>query len=123
MKVLIIEDDAMIRSALMRLLRRMEMVVELDPWAAESAHEAISHLREAMLDKPFDLVLCDWNLKGARTGGDVLAWIRVHATYLEPRFLFLSANEEAQKQGVAWVDKADDVAKLRTAIQTVIKPS
>jgi CheY-like chemotaxis protein len=115
MKILIVEDDVNIRRSLIRLLRRM--FDEIDPWATGYADEAVTFLRDAMLDKAFDLVICDWNLAGAQTGGHVLEWIREHASYLEARFLFLSANEASQKLGVRWVDKVSDVPVLRAAIQ------
>lgn len=119
-KVLLVEDSSDIRRGTIRLLRRMFDTV--DPWAAESVDSALAHLRDAILDKPFDLVICDWDLLGARKGGEVLEWIREHASQLERRFVFFSANDVAALQGVPYVEKPSDPSTLRAAIQAVCKP-
>lgn len=120
MKVLIVEDDAPIRRVIIRVLRGM--FPELDPWAAESADEAIDHLRSSMLERSFDLVICDWDLLGGQIGKTVLEWIRVHASQLEPRFLFHSANDAASRQRVPYVEKSSDLTLLRAAIKAACEP-
>lgn len=118
MKVLIVEDDAQLRRVLIRLMRHM--FDDIDPWAAESADQAIEYLREAALDRPFDLVISDFNLLGTRTGGDIIEWIRDHASYLENRFLFLSSDERAKKFHRNWLPKPAEAADLRAAIQVTL---
>lgn len=118
MKILLIEDDATIRRAVTRLLRRMFDGALIQ--AAESADEAIDLIKEATLDRPFDLVISDFNLLGGPTGGDVLEWIREHATYLEPRFVFLTDNETAKAMHKNYVEKPCEAATLRTAIETAL---
>lgn len=117
MKALIIEDDSNIRRVVIRILRRM--FDDVDPWAAETVHEAIGYLCEATVDKPFDLIICDWDLLGTPKGGEVLEWIREHASQLERRFMFLSGNEAAQKLGVKYVEKPCDAVTLHAAIRAV----
>ncbi len=121
MKVLLVEDDASIRRIVIRVLRRV--FDELDPWAAESVDQAVEYLREAVLDRPFDLIICDWDLLGVRKGGEVLEWVREHASHLERRFMFLSGNEAAQALGVKYIEKPCDAVTLLTMIRTVCEQS
>jgi len=121
MKALIVEDDASIRRAIIRTLRRMFDGIHI--CAAESADEAIDYLREAVLDRPFDLIISDWDLLGGQTGGDVLEWIREHASQLEPRFMFLSGNEAIQNQRVRFIEKPCDTATLKAAIEATLHQS
>lgn len=121
MKVLVVEDDALLRRIIIRTLRRMDSDVEIR--AAESADEAIDHLREAVLDRPFDLITCDFNLIGARTGAEVLEWVREHASFLVPRFLFISANDEVKKHHDNYLAKPADLAQLREAIEATLQRS
>lgn len=121
MKALIVEDDANIRRTLIRLLRRM--FAEVEPVCAESVDEAIGHLRTATLEKGFTLVICDFNLIGARTGADVLAWIQEHASYLEERFLFLTSDERAKALHPRFIEKPCDVDVLRAAIEATVQRS
>jgi CheY-like chemotaxis protein len=120
-KALIIDDDASVRRTLIGLLRRM--FDEVDPWAAESADEAIAFLRDSMLEKPFDLVICDYNLLGTRTGGDVLEWIQQHASYLEARFMFLTSDDTAKALHPRYLEKPCDVSTLRAAIEATVQRS
>jgi DNA-binding response OmpR family regulator len=121
MKALIVEDDANLRRTTIRLLRRM--FPEVEPACAESADEAIDLLREATIDRGFDLVICDFNLVGVRTGADVLAWIQEHASYLEERFLFLTSDERARTLHPRFLEKPCDVDTLRAAIEATVQRS
>jgi DNA-binding response OmpR family regulator len=121
MKVLVIEDDPMLRRIVIRTLRHL--YTDVDVKVAESVDEAIDHLREAVLDKPFDLVTSDYNLLGSRTGADVLEWIREHASFLIPHFLFLSGNDEIWKLHDNCLAKPAGAAELRAAIQATVQRS
>jgi CheY-like chemotaxis protein len=121
MKVLVVEDSADIRRIIIRTLRYL--YTDVDVKVAESVDEAIDHLREAVLDKPFDLITCDFNLLGARTGAEVLEWIREHASFLIPHFLFLSGNDEIWKLHDNCLAKPADAAELRAAIQATVQRS
>ena len=121
MKILVIEDAANIRRVVIRLLRQMFDGALID--ATETADEAIDLIKVATLNTPYDFVISDFNLVGVRTGGDVLEWIRNHASYLEPRFLFLTSDDSAAKLHKYYVEKPCDSATLRTAIETVLNES
>lgn len=121
MKALIIEDDAALRRVLIRTLRHL--YIDVDVKVAESVDEAIDHLREAAVDKPFDLVTCDYNLLGTRTGADVLEWIQQHASYLVPRFLFISANDAVKNIHDNCLAKPADAAELRAALEATLQRS
>lgn len=119
MRVLVIEDDASVRRALIGALRRVFPGV--DTIAAESADEAIMLLRESACEGPaFDLITSDYNLLGARTGGDVLDWIQAHLSHLESRFVFVSGNDAIRLRGVPFLEKPFVFADLREVLHGVV---
>jgi CheY-like chemotaxis protein len=119
MRVLVIEDNANLRKAMIGVLRRAFPGV--DVLAAESADEAIGLLQESACEgPPFDLVLSDYNLLGWRTGGDVLDWIQAHLSYLEKRFVFLSSDDAIQLRGVPFFDKPCDLDELRATLRQLV---
>lgn len=118
MKVLIVEDEAQLRKIIITVLRRM--FPDIDPWAAESVDEAIDHLKQSVLERQFDLVICDWDLLGTRKGGEVLEWIREHASHLERRFMFFSGNEAAQSCNARWLEKPAEISVLKATIAAVV---
>lgn len=117
-RLLYVEDEAMVRTPVIRTLRRL--FGDLDIKVAESADEAIALLREGMTDHAYDVVLSDYNLLGGQTGGDILAWVKTHASYLEARFLFLSGNPVVYKLHPHVLDKPCTSAELRAAIETLL---
>jgi len=117
-KVLLVEDCADIQRVLARLLRRQ--YGDVDVWVSDNADLAIEYLKESVLEREFDLIICDWNLIGPRTGGDVLEWVETHVSHLVKRFLFLTSDESAQDRGVPCVAKGSDVPVLRSTIQNVL---
>jgi DNA-binding response OmpR family regulator len=118
MKILVIEDEPNLRRTIMRMLRRM--FGEVDMHGVDNADEAINQLRDAMLDKPFDLVLSDFNLVGPRTGGDVLEWIHTHASYLVDRFVFLTSDDRARQLHPRYLEKPCEPDVLRALIEATI---
>lgn len=121
MKVLVIEDNITVRRMIIRLLRRMFDDARVE--AAAYADEAITLIMTSTLDRPYDLVISDFNLLGGRTGGDVLAWVREHASYLEPRFLFFTSDDRAAKLHKNYVEKSHDTTELRMTIETMLNKS
>lgn len=122
MKVLIVEDDAALRRVYIRLLHNM--FEDVDVKVAESVDEAIDHLRDAVVNRPVDLIICDWDLLGTRKGIDVLEWIRTHASQLERRFIFCTGNDDALHTGAPYIVlKPADVTTIRVAIATAVQPS
>jgi two-component system response regulator NreC len=116
-RVLIVDDHAIVRSGVRRLLEEVdgfEVVAE--------AADAEDALRKARFDKP-DVVVLDIGLKGGSSGLDILEELRA----LGPRVVILSMQDEpayAQTalergaQGYVLKDAADE--ELVEAIRTVL---
>lgn len=119
MRVLVIEDSAPLRRAIIGILRRTFPGV--DTLAAETADDAIALLEQSACKGPaFDLVISDYNLLGWRTGGDVLDWIQAHLSYLERRFVFLSSDPAIQLRGVPFFDKPCDLDAFRAKLREIV---
>lgn len=114
LRILYVEDDANLRKTVIRMFRRF--FADVDVKLAESVDEAIDHLKTSTSTAMFDLVVSDYDLLGTRKGSELLAWIRVHMSYLEPRFVFLSGNEAAGKHGVLWLEKPCESSVLHAAL-------
>jgi len=119
MKFLLVEDDNTLYSTIARYLRRKFPGAAFE--RAESAHEAIDRLRNSATDVPFDLVVSDYNLLGTETGAHTLEWIRQYMTYLEPRFLFFSGNDNAGTHGVPFFPKSDFEALVQGITQALAR--
>lgn len=120
MKLLYIEDNVDVRRSVLRMLR-LWYDIEVDEFRiADSADEAIAHIRDCELGRGFDFVLSDFDLRGPKTGLDVLMWVREHVSRLEDRFLFLSGNPDFDKSHLRWVVKGEDPKVLRAAIDDML---
>lgn len=119
MKVLLVEDDVLIRKLTLRLLR--SMFDNIEPWAADSVEQALDFLRESMLDRQFDLIVCDYDLVGWLKGDEVLAWVQTHASHLVRRFMFFSGNDAVKNRGVPAVEKPCEMALLRKTIEALVQ--
>jgi PAS domain S-box-containing protein len=80
-RVLVVDDEPMLRTMLVEMLSEHHDVV-----AAASADEA-----EALLDRPFDVILCDL-IMPHRTGIELHQWIAEHRPALQDRVLFMSGG-------------------------------
>jgi CheY-like chemotaxis protein len=122
MKVLVIEDDDNLRKTMISFIRRTFRDVDgLVVLAALTANEAIALLRESTCEgKAFDLVVSDYDLKDASTGGEVLDWIQAHLSYLESRFVFLSSDSAIARRGVPFFDKPCDLDALRIKMREIV---
>lgn len=122
MKILLVEDNDVLQRTITRMLRRT--FDDVSVVAVDSADDAIDSLRGATLDQAYDFIISDFNLRGHRNGGDVLAWVQQHASYLETRFLFLSSDSVAvEKHHKPYVLKPCDASQLQAAIQAVLNDS
>lgn len=110
-RILLVEDDAAIARATMRLLRRLDRAVEVVHMYTGEA--AIVALGSAQLG-PFDLVVSDYNLDGFATGADVLAAVRMLSP--QPKFLFVSSDERIQVLGQPYIEKPARLSELRELI-------
>lgn len=69
LSLLIVDDDFLFTQQLPQLLKRSVARPSLEVAVAQSPQQAT----ETLGAKPFDIVLCDYDLRAARTGIDVLA--------------------------------------------------
>lgn len=97
-RVLYVEDSRTTTAAITRILERYGLQVVHTP-SAERALELLAQSKEAE-DQRFDLVITDFFLKGALTGGDLLHGIRAkhHYSQQELPVLVLTASEDEQTQ-------------------------
>ena len=91
-RVLIVDDDAPMRAFIKASIKssfpgRVGIIVELDE--AGSVDSAMARLAA----KPYDIVLCDWNLPGVK-GTELLAWMKGEDKQKETLFLMLMAHNE-----------------------------
>lgn len=119
MRILIVEDDYVIARSTERLVRRAttQDVEVLHLVTAEGAVTALACTSE----RPFDLVISDYNLAGHGTGADVLAQVRSMRT--QPRFLFLSSDDAIEQLGVPYLTKPCRPSELRNAVSRLIEPA
>lgn len=109
MRVLVVEDDPLLRKVILRVFRKNH---DAEFFAAESARDAITLLQQ----HTFDAVVSDFDLTGPSHGGNLLEWIRANMPRLESRFMFLSGNDRARAYGVRYIDKA---CELRVVSETL----
>jgi DNA-binding NarL/FixJ family response regulator len=81
-RVLVVDDDALIGSALRRVLRGHDVEVETDP------RRAVARL---VARERFDLVLCDFHMPWLN-GAEVLRAVATAAPELLGRFVFMTAG-------------------------------
>lgn len=115
MRVLIIENDALLQRSLDRLLRRW--FKNADIWTADNGQLAINSL-----DEQFDLIISDYDLNGPLTGGDVLSWIRKRRPDLVERFVFLSGNPIVETLHSRVLLKPVFMAELHQELCRAIQP-
>ncbi|HEY6038675.1 MAG TPA: response regulator [Kofleriaceae bacterium] len=119
-RILLVEDDEVLARTTERLLRRT--VDALEVRVAHTAEVAILLLTHPdVAGGAFDLVISDWNLAGARHGGDVRDFVR--AMSAPPAFLFLSSEEALMAAtGERYLVKPCSPRELRDAVQALIDP-
>ena len=116
MRVLVVEDDRSIQRFVTRALAR---IIDGTFEVADTADGAIDLIKAATLDRPYDLVVSDFNLLRG-TGGDVLEWVQAHASYLEPRFLFFSSDDAVAKLHKNYIEKPCDTPAFLRAVQATL---
>jgi CheY-like chemotaxis protein len=122
-RVLVVDDNSDVRSALGRFLRRMG--AEVSEVGAECASE--EQVLHAVIRSMPDAVLLDLNL-GVRTGVEVWSLLREHIPPLAARVLFLSGAgpgdrvyEDALATGVRILPKPFDFAELAASLDEVVR--
>ena len=124
-RVLVVDDNADVRSALGRFLRRMG--AEFAEVGSECASE--EQVLHAVIRSMPDAVLLDLNL-GVRTGVEVWSLLREHIPPLAARVVFLSGAgpgdavyEAALATGVRILPKPFDFAELAASLDEVVRGS
>jgi DNA-binding response OmpR family regulator len=87
LSVLVVDDDPAIRSLVRTMLQRMKVRSIADAGDAETGLQRI-----AAAERPFDVVVCDWNLPGL---SGLELWRRVHATAADLPFLMVTGRDDA----------------------------
>ena len=98
MKVLLLEDDALMQRTTTRMLRRAFETVDVT--TVDSVPKAIAMLQHFA----YDLIVADFQVLHG-TGGDVLSWVRTEKPQLLDRFVFFSGSIEAQKLHDKFIEK------------------
>lgn len=122
-RVLVVDDNVDVRSALGRFLRRMGAEVsELGPECG--SEEQVLH---AVIRSMPDAVLLDLNL-GTRTGVEIWSMLREHIPPLAARVVFLSGAgpgdqvyDDALATGVRILSKPFDFPELASSLDEVVR--
>jgi PAS domain S-box-containing protein len=120
-RLLVVDDEQGIRSALKRLLGKQHEVV-----LVESGEAAVDLLER---DQAFDLVLCDMMMP-RMSGMAVHEWLVGHVPKLAAHFVFLTggaftpkAREYIHRAGSLRVEKPFDAASLKTLVGELVRAS
>lgn len=90
--VFVVEDDLELSAVIDRILISIDSTLKLE-WAT-SAEEAIATLEKkakTTLNNPYDLMICDIFLEGARTGLDLWKYCRDH--YPDMKIVIISGMD------------------------------
>jgi signal transduction histidine kinase len=117
-RILVIDDEPLIASAISRALRRHEVSV------VEDGRHAIEILSG---DRQFDIILCDLMMPDL-TGMDVYRWVADHRPGLERRFVFMTGGTFTPKSQ-AFLDsvsndrisKPFDFARFRKLVDFMLR--
>lgn len=117
LRILLVDDEPLVRKSLVRLLREHETV------ALGGGEEAIELLKQ---DVSFDLVLCDMMMPGT-SGMEVHAWLTEHAPALAEKFVFVTggvftqaASDYLAQAGVPRLSKPFDAAEFRKQVSGLL---
>lgn len=114
-KVLVVDDDALIASMMQALMQSLGVqVVDV----AEDGLKAISMLYDA--NPIYDLVLCDWNMP-FKSGIDVHNAMRAAERYIDTCFMLVTAVTEAKQIRAAIEEGVDDYVVKPIEEEKIIK--
>lgn len=109
MKILLVEDDELLRRALVRLVA---LVAPAATTYAASDYPCAVVMLESV--DP-DLIICDFHL-GMHTGGDVLRWIKENKPHLIDAFVFHTSSIHARRYHARVIEKPCSIDALRQLI-------
>ncbi len=117
-RVLVVDDEPLIRATIIRILRR-----EHDVIPAGSGAEAQALLES---DQRFDMVLCDLMMP-EMTGMELYAWVAALSESLASRMIFMTGGaftpdgaEFIERSTNPVIDKPLDVTALRRAVREMV---
>lgn len=117
-KILHIENEPCLVSALSRVLRKALGSVEMA--SASTGEEA----KKLMKSHEWSVIISDWELDGAETGGDIYRTVQESFPYLCERYIFLSSNQNARLLatgvGVPYIDKPFTNTAVIKAVQDIL---
>jgi DNA-binding response OmpR family regulator len=108
-RILHVEDDPLVARAIASVLRR----AGYDVVSASTFGDAVLALKRSY----FDAIVSDFNLGGAATGADVLAFAGATP------FMFLTSDDRADGLGVPRFDKPCAPAAIREALASLVRRS
>lgn len=106
--VFVVEDDLELSAVIDRILISIDSTLKLE-WAT-SAEEAISTLEKKAKTKsgnPYDLMICDIFLEGARTGLDL--WKYCHSHYPTMKIVVISGIELTKLKALLDSEEANPI--------------
>eukprot|EP01155_Anaeramoeba_flamelloides_P003206 Anaeramoba_flamelloidesa1061265_17.p2 GENE.a1061265_17~~a1061265_17.p2 ORF type:complete len:160 (+),score=24.30 a1061265_17:36-515(+) len=89
LNILVVDDARFIRERVTAMVR--EAFPDFNVLAVENGLQA----RQAMQQKPFDLILCDWEMP-EMSGLEVLQWTRSQDSYRTTPFLMVTSRGERE---------------------------
>lgn len=114
LRILHLEDDAQIASAVQRALRRYGEVTTVD-----SVRLAIEALEG---EDDYDLVISDYDVKGG-TADELVEYLRDNQPLVLDNFFFLSGNDAAKRWGYPTLEKPASAADLRRMVEALASKS
>lgn len=117
--LLVVDDDPMVRRALVRVLRRRYVITEL-----ESAEAALDLLDAGYT---FDVIVCDLNLNGM-SGRNFLVTLDAMRDVHADRVIILSgtardavADERLESMGSRFVEKPATASQIEVVITEIVR--
>ncbi len=116
-RVLVVDDESSVLITYKLILEQQDYAVT----AAISSEEA----KQAIQEKEFDLVLCDYSLEQQHTGFEVIAAARARKADLPAVLLTgyatLETTEQARKDGIGVLFKPIDIAEFLSTTSAFLR--
>jgi len=125
-RALVIDDEASIRLALGRFLKR-------EGWQVDDALDgrvALDKLKDTTGSRPpYDLIICDLRMPGAN-GAEIYEWVRLNRPVLLPRMIVATGDavsQEAadfvQRTSCPVLQKPFELSELRALVRRLTTPA
>ncbi len=116
--VLHLEDDQAVAGFVARA------VGEVFPGACGDVFMRVSDAVATLSAVPnhYDLIISDFNVLGPETGGDFLAWVKLHQPHMVERFVFFTGNSDVRLLHPKVIDKGISVASFVHQLHLLVTP-